>query len=156
MTRLASGRSGGDINSIGAIDAAGAPTIDFPQGIPGFPSATRFALLPFGDGSEGLLVMQSMDDCGLRFLVLPYAEHHLPLRRADVDAACALLGITTEHAAVLLVVTRPPPQEQPDGVRRLYVNLRAPVVVDTERRTAVQHVLASPDYSVRHPLPAAA
>jgi flagellar assembly factor FliW len=134
----------------------GAPPIAFPQGLPGFPTATRFALLPLREAGDGLLVMQSEDDPDLRFLVLPYREQELPLRRDDLDAACELLGVRSEHAAVLLVVTRRPTAHEAGGAGQLFVNLRAPVVVDTERRTAVQHVLASQGYSVRHPLAAAA
>lgn len=146
------------IGRCGIIEAAGGPSpgIAFPQGLPGFPAATRFALLPLGDAAAGLLVMQSEDDPDLRFLVLPYREDELALRRADLDTACELLGVPREHAAFLLVVTRRPAAHEADGGGRLFVNLRAPVVVDTERRTAVQHVLASPGYSVRHPLAAAA
>ena len=57
-----------------------------------------------------------------------------------------LLVVTSRHGA------------GPDGAvrQRLYVNLRAPLVLDTVRRTAVQHVLASPAYPVRHCLAAAA
>jgi flagellar assembly factor FliW len=126
--------------------------IAFPQGLPGFPGATRFALRPFaGD----LLLLQSEDEPELRFLVVPYLEDRLPLRRADLDQACTLLGVPSGRAAVLLVVTRRQPELGEDGTH-LFVNLRAPVLVDTERRTAVQCVLPSPDYPVRHPLPLAA
>jgi flagellar assembly factor FliW len=52
------------------------------------------------------------------------------------------------------VVTRRP--DDGGGARELYVNFRAPVVLDTKRRTAVQHVLASADYPFRHPLALAA
>jgi flagellar assembly factor FliW len=140
-------------NGIGAGTAeraaqAAAPTIAFPQGLPGFPDATRFALLP--------LDVQCADEADLRFLVLPYLEKRLPLRREDLDRACTLAGVPSEHAAILLVVTRRPPVAAADGAGQLCVNLRAPVLVNTERRIAVQCVLPSPDYSVRHPLAAAA
>jgi flagellar assembly factor FliW len=131
-----------------------ARTIAFPQGLPGFPYATCFSLRPLANDADGLLVMQSADDPDLRFLVVPYREDRLPLRRADVDTACASLGVPNEHAAVLLVVTRRP--DDGGGARELYVNFRAPVVLDTKRRTAVQHVLASADYPFRHPLALAA
>jgi flagellar assembly factor FliW len=131
------------------------PGIAFPQGLPGFPTATRFALQPLGEAVDGLLVLQSQDDLDLRFLVLPYREDELTLRRVDLDSACELLGVPKEHAAFLLVVTRRPAANG-DGAGQVFVNLRAPVVVDTARRTAVQHVLADPAYSVRHPLAVAA
>ena len=141
---------------LGATTGSTVPTIAFPQGLPGFPAATRFALLPLCEAADGMLVMQSADDPELRFLVLPYRDDELALRRADLDSACELLGVPPEHAVFLLVVTRRPPASGSDGAGQLFVNLRAPVVVDTQRRTAVQHVLPSPGYSVRHPLAAAA
>ena len=102
-------------------------------------------------------MLQSADDPGLRFLVLPYAGEWMPLRRLDLDQACEALGVRAEDAAVLLVVTRgQEPGSDGTARQRLYVNLRAPVVLDMVRRTAVQHVLASPSYPVRHCLAAAA
>ena len=93
----------------GVIEAAyPLPGIAFPQGLPGFPTATRFALQPLGEAVDGLLVLQSQDDLDLRFLVLPYREDELALRRVDLDSACELLGVPKEHAAFLLVVTRRP------------------------------------------------
>lgn len=132
-------------------DPSSAPKarIAFPRGLPGFPGAVRFALTPI-DG--GLLVMQSEDEPELRFLMLPYREDELPLRRADLDQACDQAGVPSGRAAVLLVVTRRAGAN--DGAGGLFVNLRAPVVVDTERRTAVQCVLPTADYPFRHPLAA--
>ena len=100
--------------------------------------------------------MQSTEDAGLRFLVMPCDDRRLPLARVDLDAACGALGVQPEEAVFLLVATAQRVAGQ-DGAeqRQLYVNLRAPVVLDTVRRTAVQHVLASPVYPVRHLLQAA-
>ena len=145
----------------GAADDPGraerpASTIAFPHGLPGFPGATRFTLMPVADAAAGLLVLQSVDEPDLRFLVLPYRGSALPLGREDLERACAAAGVPAERAAVLLVVTRRPPLAAGDGAGQLFVNLRAPVLVDTERRIAVQCVLPSPGYSVRHPLAAAA
>jgi flagellar assembly factor FliW len=139
-----------------AAGGNGASPILFPQGLPGFPAASRFALRRLEHGPEGLLLLQSTDDPGLRFLVLPYLGGQLPLRRCDLDSACTALGIPAEHAAVLLVVTKQAVPGTEGGAPQLFVNLRAPVVLDTHRRTAAQHVLANPDYAFRFPLPAAA
>ena len=102
------------------------------------------------------MLLELADDPQLRLLVLPYADRKLPLSPADLELACGELGIRPEDAAVLLVVTRRC-DAGPDGDRRTayYVNLRAPLFVDPLRRTATQHVLASPAYPVRHLLQAA-
>ena len=144
-----------DRNSGETAADAGA-TIAFPQGLPGFPSALRFALRAAAPGIEGLLLLQSTDDPDLRFLVMPYHEADVPLRRGDLDAACAALGVPAEHAAVLLVVTRRTEPDQAAPAPQLFVNLRAPLVLDTQRGIGVQHVLPVPDYPVRHPLARAA
>jgi hypothetical protein len=137
-------------------DGGWSETITFPQGLPGFPGATTFGLQPLAGTDGSLLVMQSTEDAGLRFLVMPCGDRRLPLARVDLDAACDALGVQPTDAVFLLVATARRVAGQ-DGAeqRQLYVNLRAPVVLDTVRRTAVQHVLASPAYPVRHLLQAA-
>ncbi len=131
-------------------------TILFPQGLPGFPGITRFALRPAPGGAGDFLLLQCADNSELCLLVLRYTPHLLPLHVHDVDAACARLGIRPEHAAVLLVVTCRH-EAGTDGALRptLYVNLRAPVVLDTFRRLGAQPVLTGAAYPVRHLLQAA-
>lgn len=125
--------------------------IRFPQGLPGFPTATRFVLRPAVVGSS-LLMLTSIDDPALRFLVMPYVEGRLPLASDDLSEACAALGLAQADVAVLLVITA---QSLPGAARRnLYVNLRAPIFVDTVQGAAVQYVLPCPNYVVRHLLAA--
>ena len=97
-----------------------------------------------------------VDDAELRLFVLRYTPHLLPLHPSDVEAACARLGVRPEHAAILLVVTCRQ-ETGADGTTRpsLYVNLRAPVVLDTCRRVGAQPVLTDTAYPVRHLLHAA-
>lgn len=123
--------------------------VRFPQGLPGFPGATRFLLEPVLP-DIGLLRLASADIPELRFLVLAHAEGRLPLDPGDLEVACAELGIEPSDAAVLLVVTAR--VEPGSGRRDLSVNLRAPIFLDTAQRAAVQHVLPCPAYPVRHPL----
>jgi flagellar assembly factor FliW len=123
--------------------------VRFPQGLPGFPAATRFRLEPLA-AEAGLLRLSSMDDPELRFLLLAHVDGRLPLDRVDLDAACAMLGMVAADTAVLLVVTA---QILPGSPRRqFFVNLRAPIFLDTTQHAAVQHVLPHPSYPVRYPL----
>ncbi|MFZ1428867.1 MAG: flagellar assembly protein FliW, partial [Geminicoccaceae bacterium] len=66
-----------------------AATILFPQGLPGFPGTTRFALRPAPAGDGDFLLLQCAEDSALRLLVLRYTPHLLPLHPQDVEAACA-------------------------------------------------------------------
>jgi flagellar assembly factor FliW len=132
------------------------PVIYFPGGLPGFPGATRFVLRRASGPFDAFLVMQSAEDPDLRFLMLPCANGTQPLRAADLEAACAAHGLASQQVAVLLVVSRQPAEEGTDLAARLCANLRAPVLIDTTNGIAVQHVLDSPGYSLRTPLPQAA
>jgi hypothetical protein len=103
-------------------------------------------------GGGGILVLASTEDPGLRFLVMPHVEGKLPLARSDIATACAALGMAHEDVAVLLVVSA---RLAPDSAHgQLYVNLRAPIFIDTMHRSAVQHVLPCPSYPIRYPLAA--
>jgi hypothetical protein len=81
---------------------------------------------------------------------MPFEEGTVPLDRADLDAAAAALGMRPDDAATLLVVTLPGGSSVPVGRPRASVNLRAPIIVDRCRGTAVQCVLPQPGYQVRH------
>lgn len=145
-----------------AADASPAETrpttgsILFPQGLPGFPGATRFMLRPAPVGDGDFLLLQSADDAELRFLVLRYTPGLLPLDPDDIHAACERLGVQANHAAVLLMVTSGH-ETGNDGTSRpaLHVNLRAPLVLDTFHRVGAQPVLTGATYPVRHRLRAA-
>jgi flagellar assembly factor FliW len=127
-----------------ARQRATSPVIRFPQGLPGFPGATQFALSPL-EGGGGLLVLRSLERPGLRFIVTPHDPRMLPLAEADREAACEALGMAPEQVTLLLVLTvRGHP-----GQLELHVNLRAPIFLDAARCIAVQHVLASSAYPVR-------
>jgi flagellar assembly factor FliW len=121
-----------------------ARAIRFPNGLPGFPRATRFLLQP-AVGATGLLALAAADGSGLRFVVTPHGVDLLA--ESAIATACeAALGCARADAAVLLVVT----VAAVAGERLLYVNLRAPILLDTILRVAVQHVLPDARYPVRH------
>ncbi len=129
-----------------SVEAAGVLSIT--GGILGFEGCSRFALAPIPKPRlSRFMVLQSIDQPTLSFIVLPVAEGDL-LAAADREEAAALLGCAPEDAAFLLMVT-----VRKEGDRSaMTVNLRAPIVLDTHRRIARQCVLSNNAYSVRHPL----
>lgn len=118
-----------------------------PNGIPGFADKRRFGLgrLP-GTQGEQFLLLQSLEDAQLSFIVLPASLEDGPLAREDIADGIATLGIAPENVAVLLIVAA----REEAGERLISVNLRAPVFVDTSTRQAFQYVLANNRYPVRH------
>ena len=100
--------------------------------------------------ASSVLQLVSGDDPELRFLVLAHAEGRLPLAAQDLADARTALGMADASTVVLLMVTVRAPT--PTASCGLFVNLRAPIFLDTAQAMAVQHVLPSTAYPVRHPL----
>lgn len=123
--------------------------LEMPQGPLGFARHTRFALadLPNPDLARFKL-LQSMDDPAVTFVVAPVDADGGPIARADLDEAGSSVGLGSANLLVLLIVTV---RNDPTGIS-LTANLRAPVLVDVNRRVARQVVLLNNSYAVRHPL----
>jgi flagellar assembly factor FliW len=121
--------------------------ITFPAGLPGFPDARRFRIEPWGPGETPFVLMTSVDDPDVGFvLVAPWVFY--PEYEFDLDDATAeRLGIhEPEDAVVLTVVTL---RERPEDAT---VNLLGPIVVNRHTHEAAQVVLPTSGYSVRAPL----
>lgn len=123
--------------------------ITFPKGLIGFGDQRRFALLDLPNpGADRFKLLQSLDDLALAFHVLPLQPETSGFDSADIAAAVGPLDIKSESLAVLLIVTL---RRADDGVE-LTANMRAPVLIDANSRTAYQHVIANEKYSLRQRL----
>ena len=84
---------------VGSAIGADAPgvgedsTILFPQGLPGFPAATRFALRPLANGPQSLLLLQSVDDPDLRTMATA------AWRIAELNGAVAPKKLSHDHTS---------------------------------------------------------
>ena len=121
--------------------------ISFPAGLPGFPDAHRFQLAPWGPSDSPFLLMTSLDDSEVGFVVVPpwvfYPEYEFDLD----DGAAERLGITEPtDAVVFCVVTL---RDDPGDAT---LNLLGPIVVNRFTLEAAQVVLSTSGYSVRAPL----
>ena len=123
------------------------PVLTFPDGIPGFPGATRWVLTELAeDGAFQLL--QSLDDPDLAMVVgtpwLFFPDYAPDLADSEVHA----LGIERPEDAVLFCsVTVPDSGEAPT------MNLLGPFVVNRHTNVGRQVVLGLDDAQVRTPLP---
>ncbi len=128
------------------------PVLEFADGIPGFPGATRFVLVRL-DESGLVLDLQSLDDPAARFVVVPSVAF-FPDYAPEIDDVTAVrLGLGTSDTApadalVLLMVT------VGDSLAESTANLMAPIVVNTAAQTAAQVVLDDPSLPLRAPLAA--
>ena len=124
------------------------PVIDMVAPMPGFPGHQRFALVRLDDAGV-LCSLQSVEDPGLRFLVVPPAVFFPDYSPVIDDATAASLGITSAEDAMVLLVVNPG-----DASADATANLLAPVVVNLTTRRGGQVVLDE-DLPIRAPLLAA-
>ena len=120
----------------------------FPYGLIGMPHFKNFALAECpNEKFKEFLVLQSMDQDGLCFLVMPLdlknSKYHV---RKDIEEAMEAVGVEQKDAAALMIVST----KISDGEKRvLVVNTRAPIFIDTANQTAMQYVLPNTDYSIQ-------
>lgn len=122
------------------------PVIEFIETIAGFPDQRRFALVQLE--ADGVLYsLRSLDDPGLRFLVIPPMSF-FPAYAPAIDASeVAMLGAATPEELLLLVVLR-----AGDSLHSTTANLKAPIVVNAHTRQACQLILDNDDLAVDEPL----
>ena len=124
--------------------------VEFPQGLIGMPDSRRFGLSPIPDTRMGqFMILQSLDNFGLSFLVLPLQPGANTVTPEDAHEACAALAIPEEDADFFTIVTV---RKSGSGIA-VSINLRAPIVVDSKSHVARQYVLAyginlTPDQSI--------
>jgi flagellar assembly factor FliW len=122
------------------------PVIELVRPLPGFPELNRFALVQLDDAGE-LCSLTSLDQSGLRFLVVPPDRFFPDYAPVVDDATVADLEIgSAEDVLVLVVLTAG------QSLADTTANLAAPVLVNPATRRAAQVVLDEPGLPVAAPL----
>ncbi len=124
--------------------------IEFEDGIPGFPDATRFVLLELVENGAFQL-LQNVEDPDLALVVaVPWIffPEYAPVL-TDVDQSG--LGIETQEDAVVFC-----PVTLDADAKTAHMNLLGPFIVNVTTRRGRQVVLADQDFPLRAPLPLAA
>lgn len=122
------------------------PVIEMVQPMPGFPDHRRFALVQM-DGASDLCSLSSLDEPGLRFLVVPPAAFFPDYAPEVGDDVVADLGIEQVSDVLVLVVLN-----AGTSLHSTTANLAAPLLVNTATRRAGQVVLDEPGLPVAAPL----
>ena len=123
--------------------------ITFSDGLYGFEQHRHYIMTRVPGWAEVFKLLQAIDDPQLSLIVLPMEGGAGPIDRADFSHACGMLGFDQEATAVLGIVTmRAGGQNQ-----GFTVNLKAPLLIDTDRRIGRQYVFADDKYHLRHPMP---
>ena len=116
-------------------------------GLPGFPGAHRFRLMPWGGTTGPFSLLLCLDADDLAFVVVP-PEVFFPDYAPEIDQATAdRLGIGNPADALVYVILTlgPTPLDTT-------VNLLGPIVVNRRNLRAAQVVLEDARWDVRTPL----
>jgi flagellar assembly factor FliW len=118
--------------------------ISFEEGVLGFPTERRYALIQTGEGSA-FYWLQSVERRDLAFVVCDprmfVTDYTVPVRRDDLDPI-ELADLAS--AQVFVIVNK--------VEDLLTANFQGPIVVNVDNRQAKQLVLSDKRYSTRHPL----
>lgn len=120
--------------------------IRFVSSMPGFPRHKRFALFPYEENSP-FNILQSVSNPDLTFLLVdPYRFFNGYIFELE-DELAEELGFSEDNAPAVYALTT-----LKDKIEDATVNLLGPVLVNWDRRIAVQVTLHHSSYAVRQPL----
>lgn len=120
----------------------------FPEGLPGFKDENRFALLSIGLADTPFIWMQSIANHDLCFLLVDpqaaFANYTVAVSESETEL---LQGVSDTDMQVLCLVT------VVDGdLQQATVNLRAPLLFNSQSKLALQSISDNDAYSTRQPL----
>jgi flagellar assembly factor FliW len=128
----------------GRITVSPEELITMPQGLVGFPSLTRFAIIEPEEEGNVFRWWQSVDTPEAAFVVLNPAPLVADYARGDLGPEWAELGANTpDLRQLVVVVTAPGP-----GLDSVTLNLAAPILINIATRHGRQVVLGDDRYGV--------
>ena len=136
-----------DSTRFGNLEITEDRVINFPGGVLGFPDARRFVMIDH-EGDIPFKWLQSVDAPELAFItinpLLIKEDYKLSINKSDI----ADIGrYEAESLAFLVILTIP--NDNPKGTT---ANLRGPLVINSDTKTAKQIVLQDDTYPIKYPL----
>jgi len=134
-----------DTKHFGEIEINEENILNFEEGIPGFEDVHRFGIIYSEDPESPFCWIQAIEKQELAFpLVDPFAikkDYDFELK----DEYANSLGIESpEQVAVFAIVV------VPEDINKMSMNLKAPIIVNTNNKKAAQTIIDSDKYTVRH------
>lgn len=119
--------------------------LDFEEGILGFEDIRRFGIINSEDPESPFSWIQAIEKPELAFaLVDPFAiKKDYDFELKDEDASFLGIENPSQTAVFAIVVI-------PDDTKKISMNLKAPIIVNTNNKKAAQIILDSDKYTVRH------
>lgn len=131
----------------GKIEVKESNCIVFKHGLLGIPAAVTFCLTELPNNNTGQFkLLQSLEDEGLSFIVVPSQYDNQLIEKKDLDDACKILSIETKNLIVLFIVS----VSEEGSQRTVSVNAKAPILIDATTKIANQYVLQNDAYKIQH------
>ena len=130
----------------GTIEIADDKVIKMEKGMIGFPDLQHFALIfdeERGLEKSNIMWLQSMDDADIAFPVMMPGKIKPDYDPKVSDEMIAPLGDLTQDNTYLLVTVT-----VPKDMTQMAINLKAPIVINTDNRKAVQ-LIVEDDYPIK-------
>lgn len=135
-----------DTKYLGVVEIDEKKKIYFPNGLPGFPAETEFIILDLPNNAVFQL-LQSTKTSNLAFVITnPYLFFQAYELKLDEDLLDQLKITAKEDVTVYAIVTLSKPFSQST------MNLRAPLIINTEQLIGKQYILNDHTYSSKVPI----
>lgn len=137
-----------DTRLFGKIEIEDEKVITFERGMIGFPELTKFTLIYNSEKEQSnIRWLQSLEDGSMAFPIIApicVTDEYNPMVKDDLMARLGEYD-SPEDLAVVLVM------RIPENIEDMSVNMKAPVVINTKNKKAVQ-IIVEGDYQVRQPI----
>ena len=133
----------------GTVEITDDKIITFENGIIGFPELKHFTLLHDDEAGTdaGIRFLQSMEEPGF---AMPVMDPLIVKQDYDPVVEDELLaGIGELNENNLLVIDT---VTVPSDLTKMSVNLQGPIIINVEKRLAVQLIVENKDYPVKYPI----
>jgi len=132
----------------GEIEIDDSKILNFPGGIIGFPALQRFVILYDEEqGSDTIKWLQSVEEPGFAMPVinpLQIKEDYNP--QIEDEILTPIGGLKEDEMIVLVTMTIP------HDLSKMTVNLRGPIIINSETCKGCQVILDSDEYKVKYPI----
>ena len=131
--------------NVGEIQIEEKDIVLFKQGLPGFETLNKFAVIALED-TKPIQWLVSLEDKEVSLPVIdPWMvrfDYHLDIPKSVLD----YLTITNKEKVFILSIVRIP-GNQPEAMT---VNLAAPIIINLENNLALQYIPETSEYNLRH------
>ena len=129
----------------GEIEINEEDVIIFPEGIPGFEDSKKYVLIGNESNEAVFFWLQSVDIPELCFVVtdpfMIYDGYGADVEDDDIE----LLGITDPNRVLTLTIV-----VIPENINEIRVNLKAPIIINMEKKLGKQIIQKNDDLPIRY------